>query len=165
MFSHQVFILLGIPQTHFFIYAENPIHTRARSTSVIPYCYINNMVFSRCCNLAEDCAPQFLTFSINKYIVSRISSVTTQVDKEAKKPYIPVKSLCDYKNSKDRKCVYTSAKLPILVPYPKLKNTKNEKNRTYLIIQISHFLFILIFVLILFFIFFNPPKIKKGHQR
>ena len=82
------------------------------------------MAFSGCRNLSEDCAPQFLTFSINIHLVSRISSVTTQVDKEAKKPYIPVKSLCDYKNSKDRKCVYTSAKLPILVPYPKLKKVK-----------------------------------------
>jgi hypothetical protein len=34
-----------------------------------------------------------------------------------------VKSPCDYKNSKDRKCGYTSAKLPISEPYPKLKNT------------------------------------------
>lgn len=72
-----------------------------------------------------------------------------------------MKSLCDFKNSKDRKCVYTSSKLPILVPYPKLKN---EKILHYRIIQISHFLFILIFALILFFKFFNPPKSKQRHQ-
>lgn len=34
------------PKPIFSIYAETPIHTRARSTSVIPYCYFNNMVFS-----------------------------------------------------------------------------------------------------------------------
>ena len=65
IFSHQVFILLGIPQTHFSIYAEVSVHTRARSTPVIPYRYFSNTAFFGCWNLAEDCAPQFLTFSIN----------------------------------------------------------------------------------------------------
>ena len=65
IFSHQVFILLGIPQTHFSIYAEVSVYTRARSTPVIPYHYFSNTAFFGCWNLAEDCAPQFLTFSIN----------------------------------------------------------------------------------------------------
>ena len=65
IFSHQVFILLGIPQTHFSIYAEVSVYTRARSTPVIPYRYFSNTAFFGCWNLAEDCAPQFLTFSIN----------------------------------------------------------------------------------------------------
>ena len=65
IFSHQVFILLGIPQTHFSIYAEVSVYTRARSTPVIPYRYFSNTAFFGCWNLAEDCAPQYLTFSIN----------------------------------------------------------------------------------------------------
>ena len=78
MFFHQVFILLGIPQTHFSIYAEVSVYTRARSTPVIPYRYFSNMIFSGRRILAEDCAPQFLTFSINIHLVPRIFPVTTQ---------------------------------------------------------------------------------------
>ena len=65
------------------------------------------------------------------------------------------------KNSKDRKCVYTSAKLPILVPYPKLKNTKNEKITLVSWFKFLYFLFIPLFVLILFFIFFSFLQNQK----
>ena len=60
------------------IYAEVTVHIRARSTPVIPYRYFSNMIFSGRRILAEDCAPQFLTFSINIHLVPRIFPVTTQ---------------------------------------------------------------------------------------
>ena len=44
-------------------------YPRARSTPVIPYRYFSNMIFSGRRILAEDCAPQFLTFSINIHLV------------------------------------------------------------------------------------------------
>ena len=71
----------GFPIPIFSIYAEVSVRTRARSTPVIPYRYFSNMAYSGCWNLAEDCTPQFLTFSINMHLVPRISSVTTQGDK------------------------------------------------------------------------------------
>ena len=52
--------------------------SRARSTPVIPYRYFSNIIFSGRRILAEDCAPQFLTFSINIHLVPRIFPVTTQ---------------------------------------------------------------------------------------
>lgn len=55
----------GFPKPILSIYAEVTVHIRARSTPVIPYRYFSNTAFFGCWNLAEDCAPQFLTFSIN----------------------------------------------------------------------------------------------------
>lgn len=45
--------MLGIPQTHFSIYAEVSVYTRARSTPVIPYRYFSNIIFSGRRILAE----------------------------------------------------------------------------------------------------------------
>ena len=82
VFHHNIlssgFHLAGDSHTHFSIYAEVSVYTRARSTPVIPYRYFSNMIFSGRRILAEDCAPQFLTFSINIHLVPRIFPVTTQ---------------------------------------------------------------------------------------
>lgn len=76
VFHHNIlssgFHLAGDSPNPFSIYAEVSVHTRARSTPVIPYRYFSNIVFSGRRNLAEDCAPQFLTFSINIHLVPRI---------------------------------------------------------------------------------------------
>lgn len=82
VFHHNIlssgFHLAGDSPNPFFIYAEISVYTRARSTPVIPYRYFSNMIFSGRRILAEDCAPQFLTFSINIHLVPRIFPVTTQ---------------------------------------------------------------------------------------